>query len=255
MPQPHIHQYSIVYTLYLKPRTSPVATCIIISIRVPRRSPHWMYCATLQLSAHRSACSHALIHPKLFTSHIHIYLSSSRLISFDLPAFASILNCVTTLTPLSSFFRWNTNQSAGTHAIPQNEAVARNIHGFGAISRRTASSKPIIAAVNGHAFGGGMEMILGCDLVVASSEAKLALPEVVRGVVAIQGGEPAFHYFLFARYKCSFVVRTHSLHSFISACLGLALQGFYAGGRYPSFLPACHHGANGAYGARLSMCY
>ncbi len=50
-------------------------------------------------------------------------------------------------------------------------------------------SKPIIAAVNGMAFGGGMEMILNCDLVIASDDAAFALPEVKRGVVAAQGGE------------------------------------------------------------------
>jgi enoyl-CoA hydratase/carnithine racemase len=51
-------------------------------------------------------------------------------------------------------------------------------------------SKPIIAAVNGIAFGGGMEMILNCDLVIASEDAVFALPEVKRGVVASQGGIP-----------------------------------------------------------------
>jgi enoyl-CoA hydratase/carnithine racemase len=49
-------------------------------------------------------------------------------------------------------------------------------------------SKPIIAAVNGIAIGGGMEMIINCDLVIASDDAAFALPEVKRGVVAAQGG-------------------------------------------------------------------
>lgn len=65
---------------------------------------------------------------------------------------------------------------------------ATNVNGFGSLSRRTMS-KPIIAAVNGMAFGGGMEMILNCDLVIASDDAAFALPEVKRGVVAAQGGE------------------------------------------------------------------
>ena len=42
--------------------------------------------------------------------------------------------------------------------------------------------------MNGGAYGGGMEIILNCDIVVASEDAKLALPEVKRGVVAVQGG-------------------------------------------------------------------
>lgn len=46
-----------------------------------------------------------------------------------------------------------------------------------------------MAAVSGGAYGGGMEMLLNCDIVVASEDAKFALPEVKRGVVAIQGGK------------------------------------------------------------------
>jgi enoyl-CoA hydratase/carnithine racemase len=53
---------------------------------------------------------------------------------------------------------------------------------------RLQCSKPIIAAVNGGAYGGGVEMVLNCDFVVAGEDAKFALPEVKRGVVAIQGG-------------------------------------------------------------------
>jgi len=64
-----------------------------------------------------------------------------------------------------------------------------SFNGFGSISRRNLS-KPLIAAVNGVAFGGAMEMILNCDLVIASDNAVFALPEVKRGVVAAQGGIP-----------------------------------------------------------------
>jgi hypothetical protein len=63
-------------------------------------------------------------------------------------------------------------------------------HGFGGISSRRTLTKPLIAAVNGIAYGGGTELILNCDLVIASEKAKFALPEVSRGVVAAQGGIP-----------------------------------------------------------------
>lgn len=63
--------------------------------------------------------------------------------------------------------------------------------GFASVSRRYSTCKPIIAAVNDGAYGGGVETILNCDLVVASENAKFALPEVKRGVVAVQGGGPA----------------------------------------------------------------
>lgn len=60
--------------------------------------------------------------------------------------------------------------------------------GFGGISRRTNGKKPIIAAVNGHAMGGGFEIVLNCDIVVASKKALFALPEVKRGVFPAAGG-------------------------------------------------------------------
>ncbi|RVX71551.1 hypothetical protein B0A52_05123 [Exophiala mesophila] len=61
--------------------------------------------------------------------------------------------------------------------------------GFGAVSRRTGK-KPLIGAINGIAFGGGMEMVANMDMVVAAKAAVFALPEVKRGVVAIAGALP-----------------------------------------------------------------
>lgn len=49
-------------------------------------------------------------------------------------------------------------------------------------------SKPLIAAVEGFAVAGGFEMVLSCDLVVASHQAQFGLPEVKRGLVAGSGG-------------------------------------------------------------------
>lgn len=82
---------------------------------------------------------------------------------------------------------WNNDQQKGSSN--EQEGTAANIYGFGSISRRQMR-KPIIAAVSGGAFGGGVEMILNCDIVVAAQDAKFALPEVKRGVIAIQGGIP-----------------------------------------------------------------
>src|ERR1017187_1236896 len=56
---------------------------------------------------------------------------------------------------------------------------------YGVIRRRR--NKPLIAAVEGPAFGGGFEIALACDLVVASRTARFALPESRRGVVASSG--------------------------------------------------------------------
>ena len=48
--------------------------------------------------------------------------------------------------------------------------------------------KPVVAAVNGFALGGGTELALACDLVVASEQARFGLPEVRRGLFAAAGG-------------------------------------------------------------------
>jgi crotonobetainyl-CoA hydratase len=49
-------------------------------------------------------------------------------------------------------------------------------------------SKPIIAAVNGFALGGGTELALACDIVIAADHAEFGLPEVKRGIFAAAGG-------------------------------------------------------------------
>lgn len=48
--------------------------------------------------------------------------------------------------------------------------------------------KPVIAALNGAAVGGGLELVMGCDLVVAAEHARFGLPEVKRGLFAAGGG-------------------------------------------------------------------
>jgi len=53
---------------------------------------------------------------------------------------------------------------------------------------RRPRTKPLIAAVEGIAYGGGFEMVLACDLVVAGRSARFALPEVKRGLLALYGG-------------------------------------------------------------------
>lgn len=59
--------------------------------------------------------------------------------------------------------------------------------GFGGLTRRRRTT-PLIAAVEGWALGGGTEMVLACDLVVAADDASFGLPEVTRGIVAPEGG-------------------------------------------------------------------
>jgi len=60
--------------------------------------------------------------------------------------------------------------------------------GFGGLTARFDLAKPVIAAVNGVAMGGGFEIALACDLIVASSNAVFALPEPRVGLAALAGG-------------------------------------------------------------------
>jgi enoyl-CoA hydratase/carnithine racemase len=57
---------------------------------------------------------------------------------------------------------------------------------FGIVAR--PPSKPLVAAVEGKAMGGGFEIALACDLIVAAENSEFALPEVTRGLVAAAGG-------------------------------------------------------------------
>ena len=60
--------------------------------------------------------------------------------------------------------------------------------GFGGIALRETLNIPVIARVNGFALGGGFEMVLGCDIVVACEEASFGLPEALVGRLPLDGG-------------------------------------------------------------------
>ncbi|WP_084530369.1 enoyl-CoA hydratase-related protein [Nocardia miyunensis] len=75
--------------------------------------------------------------------------------------------------------------SAGTDLAGGGSAATERGGEYGLIRRQRM--KPLIAAVEGPALGGGFEIVLACDLVVASTTARFALPETRRGVVATSG--------------------------------------------------------------------
>jgi crotonobetainyl-CoA hydratase len=60
--------------------------------------------------------------------------------------------------------------------------------GFGGITARFDLFKPVIAAVNGLALGGGFEIALACDIIVAAEHASFGLPEPRVGLAALAGG-------------------------------------------------------------------
>jgi crotonobetainyl-CoA hydratase len=74
--------------------------------------------------------------------------------------------------------------AAGTASLGDPRAERWGFAGF----VRHAISKPIIAAVNGFALGGGTEISLASDLIVAAESAAFGLPEVARGIFAAAGG-------------------------------------------------------------------
>lgn len=75
---------------------------------------------------------------------------------------------------------WDLNAAASGEAIESDYGSG----GFAGLTELPNLNKPVIAAVNGLAVGGGFELALACDLIVAVDEAEFFLPEVLVGVLA-----------------------------------------------------------------------
>ena len=72
-------------------------------------------------------------------------------------------------------------------AFVSGETPAIEGRGFGGLTERPPQ-KPLIAAVEGYALAGGLELMIACDLIVAAENAKFGIPETKRGLAAAAGG-------------------------------------------------------------------
>lgn len=79
---------------------------------------------------------------------------------------------------------WDLKAAAAGEAVDADHGPG----GFAGLTELFGRPKPVIAAVNGLALGGGLELALAADLMVVADHAELALPEVRVGVVADSGG-------------------------------------------------------------------
>ncbi len=113
-----------------------------------------------------------------------IDLATSRIMGLTFRAFRDDdgLRVAILRTPGGKFFcpGWDLKAAAAGDAVDGDYGVG----GFGGLQELPNLNKPVIAAVNGICCGGGLELALSCDLILASEDATFALPEIRSGTVA-----------------------------------------------------------------------
>jgi crotonobetainyl-CoA hydratase len=92
--------------------------------------------------------------------------------------------CVITGAGEKAFCAGSDVKAAAGGGLP----LAYPAHGYAGLIERFDCPKPFIAAVNGLALGGGFEIALACDIIIAADHARFGLPEPLIGAVALGGG-------------------------------------------------------------------
>jgi len=100
---------------------------------------------------------------------------------------------------------------------------------FCGLTRVYPTRKPIIAAVNGLAFGGGLELALACDIRIASHNAKFGLPEVQIGVLAGAGGVSRLPRFIAPAVAAEMLLTGDPINSETALRIGLVSRVVDAG--------------------------
>jgi enoyl-CoA hydratase len=102
----------------------------------------------------------------------------------------------------------------------ERDAIRTERGGFAGLAERVRT-KPLIAAVDGPALGGGCEIALACDLIVASTRAVFGLPEVSHSVLATSGGIMRLSWAIPPRIAMEMILTASSIDAERAAALGL----------------------------------
>jgi enoyl-CoA hydratase len=102
----------------------------------------------------------------------------------------------------------------------ERDSIKTERGGFAGVERRVRA-KPLIAAVDGAALGGGCEIALACDLVVASTRARFGLPEVGHGLLATSGGITRLTWAIPPRIAMEMILTAEPIGAARAAELGL----------------------------------
>jgi enoyl-CoA hydratase len=111
----------------------------------------------------------------------------SRAISSTMDELADDDGCWVVILTGSGDKAFSAGMDLKAFSAGEGKEIMEGVGGFGGITQRDFP-KPLIAAVNGSALAGGLEIMLSCDLVVAADHAMFGIPEAKRGLIAGAGG-------------------------------------------------------------------